>query len=127
LAAALPTSPLNSLTHVLTTLRTTHQEILRFRPLDQARPQPQAHAQAQAQFQSQSQSQNQVQHGGTSLGLTIMPTAGPGGVAGASGLRQTLLAEIVEGESGSGGLVAVGKREVLGVDPGMELWRRILG
>jgi hypothetical protein len=37
----------------------------------------------------------------------------------------SLLAEIVEG--GSGVIVAIGKREVLGTEPGSGMWRRILG
>jgi hypothetical protein len=37
----------------------------------------------------------------------------------------SLLAELVEG--GSGVIVAIGKREVLGVELGSGIWKRLLG
>lgn len=78
--AALPSSPLISLPHVTTVLRSTYEAIASARPLD------------------------------------LVP---------ASPARISLLAELVEG--GSGVMVAIGKREVLGVELGSGLWKRILG
>lgn len=73
LVTSLPHSPLISLGHVGTVLRSTHDTILSAQSADQ---------------------------GSTSL-----------------------LREIVEG----GHLVGVGKRDVLGVEPGRDLWRRVVG
>jgi hypothetical protein len=78
--AALPSSPLISLPHVTTVLRSTYDAIASARPLDM-----------------------------------IPPSPG----------RNSLLAELVEG--GSGVMVAIGKREVLGVELGSGLWKRLLG
>ena len=73
LVTSLPHSPLISLQHVQTVLRSTYDTLSSAQPIDQG------------------------------------PTS--------------LLAEMVE----SGHVVGIGKKEVLGFEPGRELWRRILG
>jgi len=73
LVTSLPNSPIISLTHVSTVLRSTYDTLMSAQPIDR----------------------------------------GPA----------SLLAEMVE----TGHVVGLGKREVLGIEPGRELWRRILG
>jgi hypothetical protein len=80
--SALPSSPLISLPHVTTVLRSTYEVIAESRPLD------------------------------------IVPLNPSRPVL-------SLLAECVEG--GSGVIVAIGKREVLGVELGSGIWKRLLG
>lgn len=80
--AALPSSPLISLPHVTTVLRSTYEAIASARPLDMIPVNP------------------------------SRPTI-------------SLLAELVEG--GSGVIVGVSKREVLGMDIGPGMWKRLLG
>jgi hypothetical protein len=80
--AALPSSPLISLPHVTTVLRSTYDAIASARPLDMVPVNP------------------------------ARPT-------------MSLLAELVEG--GSGVMVALGKRDVLGMELGAGMWKRLLG
>jgi hypothetical protein len=80
--SALPSSPLISLPHVTTVLRSTYESIADARPLDMVPLNP-------------------------------------------SRPSMSLLAELVEG--GSGVIVAIGKREVLGIELGSGMWKRLLG
>jgi len=80
--AAIPSSPLISLPHVTTVLRSTYEAIASARPLDMVPVNP-------------------------------------------SRPSVSLLAELVEG--GSGVIVGIGKREVLGIEIGPGMWKRLLG
>ncbi len=132
LSTALPHSPIISLPHVQTVLRSVYEAIATAQPLDippaaglgySGRP-TSAVGGHRARFSLSEASGVAVPVGG--MGLSTGPAAvggGGGPLPGSTVVAGNLLVEMVE--SGQVGLV--GKREFLGVEPSRDLWRRILG